>query len=40
MNKQDFINELSRMSIEDINRIISEKGKKAKLIIPARILNK
>ena len=34
MNKEDFLNIINSLSIEEINKIIKEKGKQPKLITP------
>lgn len=39
-SKEDFLKILSNVSIEDLNDIIKNKGKKPKLIIPYIVLNK
>lgn len=39
-SKEDFLSILSTLSIEEINDIIREKGKKPKLIVPYIYLNR
>lgn len=34
INKDDFLKELSKMSVQDVNRMIESKGKPVKLVMP------
>lgn len=39
ITKENFLRIISKLSIEDVNRIISEKGKKPKAIVPIYVFD-